>query len=177
MLSSFSRVWLFVTLGTVVHQAPLSMGFSGQEYWSGMAFPPPGDLPDPGTEPTSHVSCIGRQDLHHIPFKQTQISHWTGWMRERDGRLNDGQRWGWGLRDAERLLLWQVVSLQPVTPEKPLKTRVYRNALIRVEGMIRNCLQYPPFYRSICLQRHPGRVGGDWFSLCAFPEHLNFLCL
>ena len=36
--------------GFVVHQAPLSMGFSRQEYWSGLPFPPPGDLPDPGME-------------------------------------------------------------------------------------------------------------------------------
>ena len=38
---------------TVAHQAPLSMGFSRQEYWSGLPFPPPGDLPDPGIEPMS----------------------------------------------------------------------------------------------------------------------------
>ena len=38
---------------TVAHQAPLSMGFFRQEYWSGLPFPPPGDLPDPGTEPAS----------------------------------------------------------------------------------------------------------------------------
>ena len=37
---------------TAAHQAPLSMGFSGQEYWSGLPFPSPGDLPDPGIEPT-----------------------------------------------------------------------------------------------------------------------------
>ena len=43
----------FVTLWTVAHQAPLSMGFSRQEYWSGLPFPSPGDLPDPGTEPMS----------------------------------------------------------------------------------------------------------------------------
>ena len=36
---------------TVAHQAPLSMGFSRQEYWSGLSFPSPGDLPDPGIEP------------------------------------------------------------------------------------------------------------------------------
>ena len=40
-----------LTLWTVAHQAPLSMGFSRQEYWSGLPCPPPGDLPDPGTEP------------------------------------------------------------------------------------------------------------------------------
>ena len=38
---------------TVACQAPLSMGFSRQEYWSGLPFPSPGDLPDPGTEPRS----------------------------------------------------------------------------------------------------------------------------
>ena len=50
---SLSRVGLFVTLRTVAHQAPLSMGFSRQEYWSGLPFPSPGDLLDPGIEPRS----------------------------------------------------------------------------------------------------------------------------
>ena len=44
-----------VTPWTVAHQAPLSMGFPKQEYWSGLSFPPPGDLPDPGIEPSSPV--------------------------------------------------------------------------------------------------------------------------
>ena len=48
-----SRVRLFATLWTVAHQAPPSMGFSRQEYWSGLPFPPPGDLPDPGIKPRS----------------------------------------------------------------------------------------------------------------------------
>ena len=43
-------------LWTVAHQAPLSMRFSRQEYWSGLPFPPPGDLPDPGTELVSPTS-------------------------------------------------------------------------------------------------------------------------
>ena len=46
-------VQLFVIPWTVAHQALLSIGFSSQEYWSGLPFPPPGDLPDPGIEPTS----------------------------------------------------------------------------------------------------------------------------
>ena len=45
-----------MTLRTVVYQAPLSMGFSKQEYWSGLPFPSPGDLPDPGIEFASLVS-------------------------------------------------------------------------------------------------------------------------
>ena len=53
VLSCFSHVWLFVTPWTVALQAPLSMRFSKQEYWNGFPCPPPGDLPDPGIEPTS----------------------------------------------------------------------------------------------------------------------------
>ena len=48
-----SCVWLFVTLWTVARQASLSMGFSRQEYWSGLPFPSPGDLPNPGIKPGS----------------------------------------------------------------------------------------------------------------------------
>ena len=51
MLSCFGFVQLFATLWTVAHRAPLSMGFSRQEYWNGLFCPPPGDLPDSGIEP------------------------------------------------------------------------------------------------------------------------------
>ena len=57
-LSHFSRVWFFATLWTVACQAPLSMWFSRQEYWSGLPCPPPGDLPDPGIEPASLMSPV-----------------------------------------------------------------------------------------------------------------------
>ena len=50
-----SCVQLFATPGTVARQAPLSMGFSGQEYWSGLPFPSPGDLPDSGIKPASRA--------------------------------------------------------------------------------------------------------------------------
>ena len=53
VVKSLSRVRLFATPWTVAYQAPLSMGFSRQEYWSGLPFPSPGDLPDPGIEPRS----------------------------------------------------------------------------------------------------------------------------
>ena len=46
-----TRVRLFAALWTVAHLAPLSMGFSRQEYWSGLPYPPAGDLPDPGIKP------------------------------------------------------------------------------------------------------------------------------
>ena len=70
-LVAFSHVQLCVTSWTVAHQAPLSMGFPRQEYWSGLPFPPPGDLPHPQTEPKSPalqadsfaVSCQGSPKL------------------------------------------------------------------------------------------------------------------
>ena len=51
-----NRTQLFVTPWTVAHQAPLSVGLLQQELWSGLLFPSPGDLPNPGIEPASLVS-------------------------------------------------------------------------------------------------------------------------
>ena len=52
-VKSFSRVQLFVTPWTIAHQAPPSMEFSTQEYWSGLPFPSPEDFPNPGIKPVS----------------------------------------------------------------------------------------------------------------------------
>ena len=60
-----SHVQLFVTPWTVAHQAPLSVGFSRQEYWSGLPFPSPGDLPDPGIKSTS-PALAGELSLSHL---------------------------------------------------------------------------------------------------------------
>ena len=65
MLSRFSRVRLFVTLWTIAKQAPLSMGFSRQEYWSELPCPPPGDLPETGIEPTSLALQADSLPLSH----------------------------------------------------------------------------------------------------------------
>ena len=56
-VQSLSHIWVFETPWTVAHQAPLSLGFLRQEHRSGLPFPPLGDLPDLGIEPTSHVSA------------------------------------------------------------------------------------------------------------------------
>ena len=69
MLSRFSHAWLFATPWTVACQLPLSMGFSRQEYWSGLPCPPPGDLPDRGIKPMSLVSPVLQADS--LP-----LSHW-----------------------------------------------------------------------------------------------------
>ena len=65
MLRRFSRVRLFATLWTVAHQAPLSMGFSRQGYWSGLPFPSPGDLSDSGIEPRSPALQVESEPLGH----------------------------------------------------------------------------------------------------------------
>ena len=56
LLCCFSCAQLCVILQTAACQAPLSLGFSRQEYWNGLPCPPPGDLPDPGIKPTSLMS-------------------------------------------------------------------------------------------------------------------------
>ena len=64
-VKSLSRVQLFATLWTVAHQALPSMGFSRQEYWSGLPCPLPGDLPSPGIELESVMSPGWQQVLYH----------------------------------------------------------------------------------------------------------------
>ena len=68
VLSHYSHVQLFVTPWTVAHQAPLTMGFSRQEYWSGLPCPLPGHLPDPGIEPTSLTSSALAGTFFFLPL-------------------------------------------------------------------------------------------------------------
>ena len=73
----FSRVWLFVTPWTAVCQALLSMRFFRQEYWSGLPFPPPQNLPDPGIEPTSLALAGGffTTDPPGKPQRKNTLNH------------------------------------------------------------------------------------------------------
>ena len=66
VLSHFSRVWHFATLWIVACQAPLSMGFSRQEYWSGLPCPPPGALPHSGIEP--RILCLLHWQAGSLPL-------------------------------------------------------------------------------------------------------------
>ena len=74
-----SLVRLFVTPWTEAHQASLSMGFSGQEHWSGLPYPPPGDLPDPGIKPTSPMTLALQVDslLTEPSGKPRRIYSWV----------------------------------------------------------------------------------------------------
>ena len=56
----------------IAHQAPLCMGFSRQEYWSGLPFPPPGDLPDPGIEPQVSYTIKLKSGLNWIIYDTLQ---------------------------------------------------------------------------------------------------------
>ena len=80
---SLSPIQLFETLWTVAHQAPLSMGFSRQEYWSGLPFCSPRDLPNPGIEPRSPalqmdslrfepLGCLGLNSVSPAPGREAQ---------------------------------------------------------------------------------------------------------
>ena len=71
---SLSHVWLLATPWTVALQAPLSMEFSGQEYWSGLPFPSAGVIPDPGIElrsPTLQADSLHLSHLGSCEFEQT----------------------------------------------------------------------------------------------------------
>ena len=81
-LSHFSRVWLFATLWIVAHQAPLSVGFSRQEYCSGLSCPPPGDLPNPRTEPVAPALQADSLPLSHGGSPQWNI---TGQKKKKKG--------------------------------------------------------------------------------------------
>ena len=63
----------FETSQTVAHQTPLSIGFSSQEYWSGLPFLPPGNLPDPGIKPVS-PALAGRFFITEPPEKSASFS-------------------------------------------------------------------------------------------------------
>ena len=75
MLSHFSCVGLFVTPWAAAFQPPLSMGFSQQEYWSGLPCPPPRDLPDPGTEPASPASLALQVDSLLLSHQGSPLLH------------------------------------------------------------------------------------------------------
>ena len=96
-----SFVWLFVTPWTVAFQAPLSMGFSRQTYWSGFPFPSPVDHPVPGIEPTSLMSPALADELFtSIATRKAQnkksgqraiwlyLGLWGCWLQVK-GRLNN----------------------------------------------------------------------------------------
>ena len=81
MLSPFSCVRLCATQWTIAPQAPLSMGFSRQDYWSGLPCPPPGNLPDPGIKPISLMSpASAGRFFNTILGKRQKYKKWEAKM-------------------------------------------------------------------------------------------------
>ena len=73
-MKSLNHVKLIVTPWTAAYQAPLSMGFSRQEYWSELPFPSPGDLPDPEIESRSPEL---QEDLYHLSHQGSAVLFYT----------------------------------------------------------------------------------------------------
>ena len=100
---SLSPVQLFMTPWTVAHQAPLSMGFSRQEYWSGLPFPSPGDLPDPGMELGSPAL---QADSLPIELSGKPTNTGVGTLSLLQGTFPT-QEWNWGFLHC-RWILYQL---------------------------------------------------------------------
>ena len=98
VLSHFYRVGFFATQWTIAHQAPLSMGFSRQEYCSGLPCPPPGDLPDPAMEPTSPMSpaLAGRFFTTSATWEKPQYQHMHRLKRNTGSIAGSGRSPGGG---------------------------------------------------------------------------------
>ena len=129
-MKSLSRVQLFVTLWTVAYQFPPSMGFSRQEYWSGLPFPSPGYLPNQGIEPRS--PALQADVLPSEPPKKSIMEKvvFQQWMKERQkiwvsggrvpkrfGSMSDELVWGWLFTQTN---IWpQVGSDHPIQSKPP----------------------------------------------------------
>ena len=79
---SLSHVWLFAISWTVAHQASLSMGFPRQEYWNGLPFPSPEDLPNPGNKPMSPARQADSHSSLQSVFSSTYFDsyYWSVWQ-------------------------------------------------------------------------------------------------
>ena len=170
LLSRFSHVWLFVTPWTIALQAPLSMGFSRQEYWNELPWPPPEDLPNTGIKPVSLMSpaLIGgflttsasweAWEIHwYIPIKIiVSLAIQLAKMKELSGF------WCWLTRSIQ--LSWCHLGVTPV-----LGTSHYALVLAKVQHPVSvnqtTCLSpLPPTEKftavifEACLFIHPGKL-------------------
>ena len=142
------HVQLFVTLWTVACQAPLSLGFSRQEYRCGLPCPPPGNLPDPGIEPASPVAPA-------LQGKSLPLSHW-GSMQYRIGITNNRKMSKWRHRK-----LSNVFRIE--RPEFKQKLSNWRAHILIVTPQVSECVIW--CHISLC-------VSSVWNSLPAPFHHL-----
>ena len=169
MLSHFSCVWLCVTLWTAACQASLSVGFSRQEYCSGLLCPPPGDLPDLGVEPASL-----RSNLHWQVVSLPLVHTWEAplciitYSLLADMKLTQEHIFSWllwgcqsWLKVSQYTTVNTVVNLSPQTTKK--KTQLYFSFYVwKTDGWCRQCLRSLPTWR-FCLSIF-GQTGKTWFK-------------
>ena len=163
MPSHFS-VRLCVTPRTATLQDPLSLGFSRQACWSRLPLPPPGDLPHPGIEPASYISCIGRWILYHkhhlgSPYKvpgeplkyactQAQAQVGVSWLEAPASYLKASQwllcesRWR-GQPEVSR------VMLLPATPRKRESSREQEAAQHRMSSLPHGAQTHAPLNQAL----------------------------
>ena len=124
-VKSLSCVRLFATPWTVAHQAPLSMGFSRQEYWSGLPFSSPGYLPDPGIEPRSpalQADALTSEHFLSLPFLGVEgVGRWGLYVS--DGQICVFQE-VWNSELTSLLLKWK--SLLSVLTDLNVKTDLWQ---------------------------------------------------
>ena len=109
-----SCVQLFVTLWTLVYQAPLSMGLSRQEYWSGLPFPPPGDLPEQGSNPC--LLCLLHWQAVSLPlYHLGGPEGWIDYSFSTETSMDSGRQIGGdcvGVQEQGRTCSWVVLILK-----------------------------------------------------------------
>ena len=105
-----SHIWLFVIPGTVAHHTPMSIGFSRQEYWSGLPFPSPGGLPDPGVEPVSPALAVDSLPLNHLRNICDYLSSVAPSRRSISPRLNCLKLFKVTKLDVSTMQLWMEAS-------------------------------------------------------------------
>ena len=147
---SLSRVWLFVTLWTIANQAPLSVEYSRQEYWTTYPFPSPGDLSDPRIEPRSPVSAALQVDslpLHHLGSPNTIImfvyksickihSSSKKLLSDKEPCFGDASLRGWSNTWFWAFFTYTLKMLYHSWP--PIERNLYRDLLDCEEGVILN---------------------------------------
>ena len=159
---SLSRVRLFATPWTVAHQAPGSMGFSRHEYWSGLPFPFPGDLPNPGIEPVSPALLAdalpsklpGKQEVERTCkiMNFLEKSSWTIKKAECQ-RINAFELWCW-----RRLLSpLDCKEIQPVHP-KGDQSWIF---IGRTDAAAETPILWPPDVKNWLTGKDPD-AGKDW---------------
>ena len=114
-----------MTPWTVACQAPLSMGLSRQEYWSGLSFPSPGDLPNPGNEPMSlYISCTSRQvSLPLVPTGKPKTSEWAHCFGDARELVQGNAEYQGGAHSQCSLrAVWKATNLKPAPHAKFSRT-------------------------------------------------------